>query len=156
MNDLKKVKLKIKVIDILFDMILFADEKDFEDSVILLKSAINWEYKDMVNLKLNVRETSMKSKLSNVERCILKEWLWADYLMYDHFKQKFSGLIHKYGRKRLGLEKEILRKETHLEEIRCRSKQWKGDTCKFYKMYEETFLDIFKKKQMLHTSFERL
>ena len=72
MNDLKKVKLKIKVIDILFDMILFADEKDFEDSITLLKSAINWEYKDIVNLKLNVRETSMKSKLSFEERCILK------------------------------------------------------------------------------------
>ena len=77
------------------------------------------------------------------------EWLWADYLLYDHFKQKFSGIVQKYGRKRLDLEKEILRKEAHLEEIRCRAKQWKGDTCIFYKMSEETFLDIFRKKQML-------
>ena len=77
------------------------------------------------------------------------EWLWADYLLYDHFKQKFSGIVQKYGRKRLDLEKEILRKEAHLEEIRCRAKQWKGDTCKFYKMHEVTFLDIFRKKQML-------
>ena len=72
MNNSEKVKRKIKVIDMLFDMILFADKTDFEDSVILLKSSINWNYKDMVNLKLNVRESSRKSKLSYEERRILK------------------------------------------------------------------------------------
>ena len=73
MNDVKKVRLKIQEIGRTFDLILFADTKYFEDSIILLKSSIHWDYKDMVNnFKLNSRRPTDQSTLSNGERNILK------------------------------------------------------------------------------------
>ena len=72
MNDVKKVKMKIKEISKTFDLILLADKEYFDDSIILLKNSTHWEYKDMVNFKLNSRRPSNKSKLSNPERNILR------------------------------------------------------------------------------------
>ena len=31
--------------------------------------------------------------MSNETRSILKKWLWADYLIYDHFKSKLEDMI---------------------------------------------------------------
>ena len=42
----------------------------FDDSIILLKNSTHWEYKDMVNMKLNLHGN--KSKLSDEERNILR------------------------------------------------------------------------------------
>ena len=54
-------------------------EQYFDDSIILLKNSINWEYKDMVNMKLNLHGN--KSKLSDEERNILRQPATKDYKM---------------------------------------------------------------------------
>ena len=74
------------------------------------------------------------------------EWLWADYLLYDHFKHVYDNLIFSYGRDRLDLEKDILRTEAHLTEIECRAKKYEGD-CNLYRISEIDFLDMFRKRQ---------
>ena len=72
MNDVKKIEMKIEEIDKNFDLVLLADKQYFEDSIILLKNSIHWDYKDMVNFKLNARRPTDRTKLSYEERIILK------------------------------------------------------------------------------------
>ena len=45
--------------------------------------------------------------------------MWADYLLYDHFKKKFVNEKEAYGLHQLNHEKEILKRATdHIKE-RC-------------------------------------
>ena len=63
---------KIKDIDAKFDKILITDQDTFDDSMIILKEALCWEYKDIVNFKLNSITTDKKSYLSYTGRHNLK------------------------------------------------------------------------------------
>ena len=49
-----KVEDKIKEIDETFDLILLADKDYINDSIILLKDALCWEYQDIVNFQLKL------------------------------------------------------------------------------------------------------
>lgn len=51
----------------------------------------------MVYLKKNHRKEETKSKLTPKSRAALKEWLWADYKLYDHFKVKLQKKISEFG-----------------------------------------------------------
>ena len=64
MNDQEKIENKIKEIDETFDLILLADNDYFNDSIILLKDALCWEYKDMINFQLNSKNEKLVTSLS--------------------------------------------------------------------------------------------
>ena len=68
-EDKQNVEKKIKEINENFDLIILADEEYFEDSIILLKNALCWQYEDMIGLKLNSQN---KSEISSTTRNILK------------------------------------------------------------------------------------
>ena len=55
---------KIKEIDKNFDLIILADTKYFDDSIILLKNELCWNYEDVINLKLNSKSLNKKSTIS--------------------------------------------------------------------------------------------
>ena len=61
---LENVRNKIKEIDKNFDLIILADSKYFEDSIILLKNALCWDYKDVINIKLNSKPLKFQSTMS--------------------------------------------------------------------------------------------
>ena len=56
-------------------------------------------------------------------------------------------MIDAYGRKRLDLEKEILRNETHLAKLSCLVTKNPEHTCDYYRMPEEQLLDILRRRQ---------
>ena len=64
MRNEEKIQQKIQDIDETFDIILLADKEYFEDSIIMLKDVLCWDYRDMVNFKLNSKKQEMKSSLS--------------------------------------------------------------------------------------------
>ena len=64
MNDQEKIENKIKEIDETFDLILLADNDYFNDSIVLLKDALCWEYKDMINFQLNSKNEKLVTSLS--------------------------------------------------------------------------------------------
>ena len=64
MNDRVKIEEKIKEIDKTFDLILLADKDYINDSIILLKYALCWEYKDMINFQLNSQNKQLVTSLS--------------------------------------------------------------------------------------------
>ena len=70
---------KIREIDKIFDLILLADSRYFDDSIILLKNELCWNYEDVINLKLNSKSLSKKSIISmkahqNIRGKIVKKY----------------------------------------------------------------------------------
>ena len=68
-EDKENVKRKVEQINKKFDLILLAEEKYYEDSIILLKNDLCWQFEDMVGIKLN---SGNKQEISLTARNILK------------------------------------------------------------------------------------
>ena len=49
-----------------------------------------------------------KSTISDESREILTKWLWADFMLYDHFKKKFMERIIEFGEERLAKKRTML------------------------------------------------
>ncbi len=98
MNDndnMATVQSKIKEIEDTFDLIMIAEH--FDESIVLLKHLLCWNYSDLTSLKLNIHDPKTKSTLSDKARKKLKEWLRSDYTMYDHSKEIFLKKIEAFG-----------------------------------------------------------
>jgi len=124
--------------------------------VILLKDLLCWDYKDMTSLKLNAQKSTSKSIVSSKARNILKKWMWADYMLYDHFKEKFDQEIIAFGSDKMEHELEILRHSNQelKPEDRLHGHGVLGYTinsenkdCVFMAMKEVKFLNILRTLQ---------
>ena len=70
----------------------------------------------------------------------LIEWLWADYMLYDYFKDRFMTKLDIFGQQRLEYEKQVLRNLTDKKLKRCN--QNLGDIdCQYFRKGELKFLD---------------
>ena len=131
-NNHEAVKLKIKQIDEDFDLVMIAE--DFESSLVLLSDVLCWPLANMTSLKLNARKKSAIEKLSPSARKILKDWLWADYMLYDYFKKE---LEHK--KKEMGAQN-INNAVLKLQDLNA-------------KLKDECVLDIVKNTNTLSSDF---
>ena len=113
----EKIRQKVKDIDNNFDLIIFAEF--YEDSIILLKHSLCWQYEDLVSFKLN--SAKEKSQVSQGAQNIMRSWLWADYILYDYFLKKFEKKKADFGHQKMIVEREKLR----------RAYNTKTDECKF-------------------------
>ncbi|XP_059091026.1 galactosylceramide sulfotransferase-like [Tigriopus californicus] len=95
LNDQKTILDKINELDRTFDLVMIAEH--YNESVILLKDLLCWDYKDVASLKMNSRKKSAKSTLSAKAREALKEYLAGDYMLYNHFLTKFKYSRRKFG-----------------------------------------------------------
>ena len=99
------------------------------------------------------------------KKFLITDWLWADYLLYDHFKNKFMRERDTYGVKKLEHEKDILKRATDKVKERCidgkvdnnllskkdrlygrdvmgyRVKEGSGEDCPYYTMKEANFVE---------------
>merc|ERR550519_2311328 len=78
MDNETAVSEKIAEMENTFDLVMIADR--FDESMILLKDLLCWDYRDVVNFKLNARKDSKKISLTAEARAALREYLAADYL----------------------------------------------------------------------------
>ena len=91
--------MKIKQMDQDFDLVMIAE--DFESSLVLLSDVLCWPLANMTSLKLNARKKSKVQNLSTKVRDNLKDWLWADQMLYDYFKGKLDQKKTKLGAEQL-------------------------------------------------------
>ena len=119
------VKNKIEEMDETFDLVLMAER--FDESMILLKDQLCWDYQDVVNFKLNARKESKKTTLSQDARAALKEYLASDYLLYDYFKAKFEARVDQFGLPRLSEELSVLRQANEKMKSKCALKTVDND-----------------------------
>ena len=64
--------------------------------LVLLKDLMCWQLEDITYLNQNERKSIAKRGMSQHTRKTLKEWLWADYMVYNHFMKKFTDKIDDY------------------------------------------------------------
>ena len=170
-SNLAAVKEKIEQIDKDFDLVMIAE--DFDASLVLLSEELCWPLVNMTSLKVNARKKSAVEKLSQEARDILQDWLWADTILYDHFKQKLDKRKEEYGLQRLESQinklKDLnaqVKSECVLETVRNTKKlseeyipyskdvvafKINEDTnpyCKFYGISEISFIDTIRDLQV--------
>ena len=70
-----------------------------------------WSESDVTYVKQNEREKKYKTEILPETREILKKWLWADYMLYNHFLNKMKKMIKKFG------QSEMKQRSDSLKEI---------------------------------------
>ena len=113
-TNMRAVKEKIEEMDKSYDLVMIAEE--FDASLVLLAEQLCWPLTNMTSLKINARKKSAVEKLSQEARNILTDWLWADKMLYDHFKKKLSRQKKTYGAKKL--EEDIQRLKDYNEKVK--------------------------------------
>ena len=74
----------ISEIDQTFDLIMIVE--DFNESMVLLKNGLYWNYEDLLSIKLNVHNEKTKSVISEGAKDSLRKWLKSSYIFYEYFK----------------------------------------------------------------------
>ena len=87
----KKLQNLISEIDQTFDLIMILE--DFNESMVLLKNGLSWNYEDLLSVKLNVHNERTKTLISEMAKNTLRKWLKESYIFYDYFKVSRSTLI---------------------------------------------------------------
>lgn len=91
MNNRTAILNKISELDSQFDLVMIAEK--FDQSLLLLQNLLCWQVSDITYLKLNERVKGAKPRVLSKTRQILKNWLWADYLLYNHFSAKLDAIL---------------------------------------------------------------
>ena len=78
------LKNLISEIDQTFDLIMIVE--NFNESMVLLKNGLSWDYEDLLSVKLNVHNEMTKSVISEKAKNSLRMWLNDSYTFYDYFK----------------------------------------------------------------------
>lgn len=93
MEEVDLVQKKILELENQLDLVIIAEEMD--QGLALLRHLMCWDISDVTYLSQNQRKTTEKNILTDATRKVLKEWLWADYMLYDHFKAIFDRKIQQ-------------------------------------------------------------
>ncbi|KAK2707712.1 hypothetical protein QYM36_015416 [Artemia franciscana] len=142
-----KVKQFVEEVNKNFHLVMIAER--FEESVVLLKELLCWDYNDLVFLQLNTRHEALKVNLSVGHTVKLKKWLKADYYLYKKLKDVFDEKVEKFGRKKMEEEK----KKLTLARIKILKKCFPGkdipENAVYHKMFSHTSRGLISKSRSL-------
>ena len=109
-----------------YDLVMIMEY--FDESLVLLKRTLCWDYEDILYFKLNERPDNKKrSNLTEDVKRDIKSWNRADFLLYERFNRTLWEKIEKIGpefykelnifrQKKQELEKTCLEKGSYLDE----------------------------------------
>jgi len=107
----------ISMVDQKFDLVLIVEL--WTESLMFLKQLLNFDLEDVVQPKLNFASEE-KEELSRENEAFLRNALWPDYLLYNHFLRKMKLEISKHKEY---LEQEIAKYEREMNFV--------SSTCEF-------------------------
>ncbi|XP_078384839.1 galactosylceramide sulfotransferase-like [Oculina patagonica] len=87
------VRSYIDKMDREFDLVMITDY--FNESLILLKRLLCWEFEDIVYIKLRVNKRTLEFE-EDVKKNTLT-WNHADAILFDHFNKTFWGKVRQAG-----------------------------------------------------------
>uniref|UniRef100_A0A6A7FZL0 Galactosylceramide sulfotransferase-like n=1 Tax=Hirondellea gigas TaxID=1518452 RepID=A0A6A7FZL0_9CRUS len=102
------VRKAVQQMDRLFDIVLVAEEMD--QSLILLKEHLCWDYSDIIFFNKNVRMKYYRPKISNETLAKIRELNSGDVMLYEHFLAKHKMAVQKYGINKMADDVEQLRR----------------------------------------------
>ncbi|OCT59450.1 hypothetical protein XELAEV_18000872mg [Xenopus laevis] len=98
-------RAEVREIDRVFHLVLLSEY--FDESMVLLKEELCWDLDDVVNFKLNSRESS--TPLKEKEKEMLWAWNALDLYLYVYFNRTFWEKVERFGRERMYIEVRRLR-----------------------------------------------
>ncbi|XP_023225006.1 galactose-3-O-sulfotransferase 2-like [Centruroides sculpturatus] len=100
-----------------FDLVMIAEM--FDESLILLKNLMCWNFDDVVSFAINVRQDIYKTQLNESEKVLLDEWNSVDRQLYDHFLEIFKKKLQFVNQNKLKDDVQQLKKRRQLWYKRC-------------------------------------
>ena len=74
-----------------------------DESIVLLQGILCWPLVNMTYLSQNQRRSSDKVEMTLETRKILREYLWTDYMLYDHFNAIFEKKLRELAERQVTL-----------------------------------------------------
>ncbi|XP_063877672.1 galactosylceramide sulfotransferase-like [Scylla paramamosain] len=168
MSNLTATRELVRRADAQFGLVLVAERMD--ESLVLLAKYLCWELRDVLVLRVNSLRDEFKSSISEESRQALQQRLAPDYLLYNHFLERFDQQVEAFGRRRMAAEVARLRELMALLVTTCnfvrkeasglsgKQKPWSnkvdgfqageaGGSCGSYTLAEFHFLDALRNKQ---------
>ena len=136
------VKDAIAEMDSFFDLVLITEKMD--ESLILLKESLCWDYSDIIFLNKNSRAKGFVKTLSVDHAQKLEELNKEDMMLYEHFFQKHEVAVDNYGRDKMAAEVAKLRllRQNTMDECSIHTVRGKAAQGKFmeYSNYVDAFI----------------
>lgn len=93
------IESRIQEMDNIFSLVLITDY--FDESLIMMKHRLCWEWQDIVYIKFKMRIDEAKTEVDQVLGEKILKWNHADYKLYDYFNRTFWKGVDEYGRDRM-------------------------------------------------------
>ncbi|XP_077993166.1 galactosylceramide sulfotransferase-like, partial [Glandiceps talaboti] len=96
-EDVDVINQTIAKLDKELDLVLLADY--YDESLILLKSRLCWEFEDILYISKGDRTENRRYEISPSLASKIEKWNQADVLLYEHFNETFWKKVKEYGPK---------------------------------------------------------
>lgn len=107
----------INELDQTLTLVLITDY--FDESLVLLKHALCWDWQDILYVKFKMRTDDAKTVISPDLAERIKSWNRADLLMYQHYNATFWTRAREYGLERLQEDVAELQRRNKEAEKKC-------------------------------------
>ncbi|XP_034286681.1 galactose-3-O-sulfotransferase 4 isoform X2 [Pantherophis guttatus] len=104
-------------LDRIFHLVLLTEYMD--ESLVLLRDALCWSFKDVVAFQHNLRNPEAVHQLGRTDAAQLRAWNHLDWHLYTHFNRTFWARVKHFGTARMAGEVAILRKQRAEFTQRC-------------------------------------
>ncbi|XP_070810563.1 galactose-3-O-sulfotransferase 4 [Pituophis catenifer annectens] len=104
-------------LDRIFHLVLLTEYMD--ESLVLLRDALCWSFKDVVAFQHNLRNPEAVHQLGRTDAAQLRAWNYLDWHLYTHFNRTFWARVKHFGTARMAAEVAILRKQRAEFTQRC-------------------------------------
>jgi len=126
MDDDAIIDQKIAVMEQQLTFVLLTDY--FDESLILMKNKLCWDWDDVVYVKFKMRIEEAKATINPTLAEQIKKWNRADFKLYEHFNTTFWANVDAFGRARMAEE---------LEEFRDRQKKAEHECIQAYEPFKK-------------------
>ena len=89
------VRQKIERLSMEIDLMMINEY--YDESLILLKQLMCWDFEDILYIPKGVRSKSHRAKLTHDLLKNIRKWNSADMLLYEHFNKTFWAKVGAYG-----------------------------------------------------------
>uniref|UniRef100_A0A0P4VXD4 Galactosylceramide sulfotransferase-like n=2 Tax=Scylla olivacea TaxID=85551 RepID=A0A0P4VXD4_SCYOL len=167
MNNLSAIHELVRRAAEQFGLVLVMERMD--ESLVLLAEYLCWELSDVLVLRVNSLKDKFKPSISEEALQALQQKLAPDYLLYNHFLERFNLQVEAFGQARMAAAVARLQEQMALlvskcnfikkgaSELRDGQKPWSykvdgiesggGGGCDVYTLAEIQYIDVLRKKQ---------
>jgi len=108
---------RIQEMSNIFSLVLITDF--FDESLIMLKHKLCWDWQDIVYIKFKMRIEEAKTEVNEELGEKILKWNRADMKLYDHFNKTFWAEVDKYGRQRMEDDLKVFQEKRDEAEDLC-------------------------------------